>query len=706
MTHRTSETLLAAALVLALVGPGCDGDEADEDSGATPKEAGVVDSSNAELDAEPDSSAGWPELPAFRAGFAAVKITPTAFEGFIDRANNGEYDKDKHTHKGVSYAADVFLDSGTDRKFDFQEKGALGADGKPGKAGVDDDGDKLVDDLLGCHPADDSSKPGAQGCEYMASGSDDKADPAGDNYHKSNNPKGTEKDGQWQKVVIGGYGGVGTGDPIRPAQGVHDDIWARAMVLSRGKTPFALVVVDLPGYLHIFGNPARRAIAAATRIPEANIIYMATHNHQGPDTVGIWAGPTEMDMDYVKRVNKAMEQAVVKAVAALEPAKLRSSTTEVHGCYDAKTLRFSEGSKCNFPVGMSELKKNPTKYDVPVNQIDLRDPMVYNHKVTAMLLTGAKSGKTLGTLVNFANHPEVLGGSNNQLSSDYPHYVRVAMEKKYGGVCVFASGTTGGQIGTLHGTRVPLYDTDGKPVWDKGGKKDADGKPFPEFAAEDTNDPQKPAYDKIRSQGYVAANAAIRGLEAAKESASPKLEVKSGDVDVPLTNGKMGLLLLMIESTAKQHGYMTHADDKTVTADYCPKDSGRRACMRVKMVAARVGDVTILSAPGEPSPEYLYGRKASEVDFGTRWGVSKYAAMPDLSSHAKTREVMMLTIANGYLGYMTPEAEYLKDDDHPNYYEELGSVGRLFGDTVCNKLLSLLGAPASVTFNKNAKVNP
>ena len=696
MGARFTLMLLCGAMIF-----GCNGEDDKSDAGP-PAEAGA----EAGADGGSDAAKTWPELEAFRAGFAAVKITPTAFEGFVDRANNGEYDTTKHTYKGTSYEADVFLDSGTDRLFDFQEKGALGADGKPGVAGVDDDGDKVVDDVLGCHPGDDPTAAGAKGCEYLAAGSDDKADPAGDNYHKTTNPTGSEKDGKFQKVVIGGYGGVFTSDPVRPAQGVHDDLWARAMVVSRGKVPFALVVVDLPGYVHIFGNVARREISAKTGIPVGNIVYMATHNHEGPDTVGIWAGPNDMDFDYIAQVNKGMVDAVVKAVAALKPAKLKIATQEVDGCYDAKTLRFKKGSACTFPVGMGELKKNPGKYDVPVNQIDLRDPMVYNHRVVTLLATDAQSGATLGTLVNFANHPEVLGGSNNMLSSDYPHYVRVAMEKRYGGTCVFASGTTGGQIGTLHGTRVPLYDVGGKLVPDKTGKKDADGKAFPEFAPDDKDDPKNPAYARIRSQGYVAAYAAMAGLDKAKEQADPQVSVASGDLDVPMTNTQMGLVMVMIENVAKQNGYLKHADDQPISADYCPGDTGRKACLRIKMAAAKIGDLTIVNTPGEPSPEYLHGREASSVDFGTTWGVSKYAALPDLSKYAKTTHVMMLTIANGYLGYMTPAAEYLKDDKHPNHYEELGSAGHLFGDTVGNKLLRLLGAPASVTFNKDAAVKP
>ena len=653
-----------------------------------------------------DSSKTWPDVPGFRAGFAAVKITPKGLEGFVDWANNGEFDDAPHTSGGKSYPPDQFLDSGVDGKLDFQEAGAFGADNKPGKAGVDDDNDGTVDDILGCHPGDDTALAASKGCEYLAAGSDDKADPAGDNYHKTKSPKGTEQDGTWQKVVIAGYGGVLTGDPIRPAQGVHDDIWARAMVFSQGKNVLALVAVDMVGYMHLFGNVARRSIAAQTGIPVHNIIYMATHNHDAPDVIGIWAGPNDLDFDYIAQVNKAMEEAVVKAVGALTPARLKSATAQVHGCYDQKTLRFKQGKDCNFPVSFATLNKNPTQYDMPVNQIDLRDPMVYNHNVTAMQATDAKTSKVLGTVVNFHDHPEVLGDSNNMISSDYPHYVRQALEQQYGGTALFLSGTTGSQIGTLRGTRVPLYDSSGKMVPDKTGKKDADGKPFPQFAANDSGDPRKPPYDKIRSLGYVVADAVSAALAGAKETASPTVSVKSQDLDVPLNNPSLGLGMVMIEGMAKTKGYVKHPDDQLVEADYCPATTGRKACIRIQMTVATVGEVTLLTTPGEPSPEYLLGRKASQVDFGSPWGVFKYLAMPRLLDHVKTRDAMMLCIANGYLGYLVPEKEYLADEKHPNHYEEVGSAGSLFGDTVGNKLLQMLGAPSSVTFNAKIALHP
>jgi hypothetical protein len=455
----------------------------------------------------------WNADPRFRAGFSRVRLTPAGFESFIDWDENGTFDpKPDQDRQGKSFPADVFLDTGLDGKFDFEEQGAFGADGKPGIAGVDDDQDGIVDDVLGCHPQDDSSEPGSAGCEYLALGSDDKPDPSGDNYEPQQNPSGTEGDGKWQKVIIGGYGGALTGDNLRPAKGVHDDLWARTLVVAQGDHVMALVALDFVGYLHIFSNVAKREIERRTGIPAHNIVVMANHNHDAPDVVGIWSGPAELDFAYIDQVQAAIIKSVVGAVAALRPARIKSATTEIDGCYEQQTRRFKKGSACEFPPSYAQLKATPSDYDVPVNQLDLRDPMVFNHQITALLIEDAETNATLGTLVNFHDHPEVLGGHNNQISSDFPHYAREELESILGGVAIYVSGTTGSQIGTLRQTDVPLYDESGLLVPDPQGLLDVDGKPFPAFAENDDKQSAHPPYDKIRSLGLIVARTAAAAL--------------------------------------------------------------------------------------------------------------------------------------------------------------------------------------------------
>jgi len=41
----------------------------------------------------------------------------------------------------------------------------------------------------------------------------------------------------------------------------------------------------------------------------------------------------------------------------------------------------------------------------------------------------SENGSTLGTIINWANHPETLWSKNLLISSDFPHCVREALEK-------------------------------------------------------------------------------------------------------------------------------------------------------------------------------------------------------------------------------------------------------------------------------------
>ena len=129
-------------------------------------------------------------------GVAAVPITPTAFEGWTDLDGDGEHE-----------AGEPWHDTGTDRLWSYQEAGALGLDGRPGIAGVDDDRDGAIDDVG----------------EYLAPGSDDVRDPAGDDWSFSN-PAGTEGDGVWQRIQLAGFGSFLQGSRRYASGGVDEEV--------------------------------------------------------------------------------------------------------------------------------------------------------------------------------------------------------------------------------------------------------------------------------------------------------------------------------------------------------------------------------------------------------------------------------------------------------------------------------------------------
>ncbi|KKL88670.1 hypothetical protein LCGC14_1922410, partial [marine sediment metagenome] len=77
------------------------------------------------------------------------------------------------------------------------------------------------------------------------------------------------------RLYLGGYDGyLG-----RPARGVHDELFARALVLGDGDSTVALLVLDLVGMSNRHIARIRRAAARRLEIPEAAVLVACTHSH-------------------------------------------------------------------------------------------------------------------------------------------------------------------------------------------------------------------------------------------------------------------------------------------------------------------------------------------------------------------------------------------------------------------------------------------
>src|SRR3972149_5701053 len=87
-------------------------------------------------------------------------------------------------------------------------------------------------------------------------------------------------------VYLGGYGGYRS----RRATGLHDDIYARALVLSDASTTMALVALDLVGISHAHLAHIGSQASRRTGIPFDNILIASTHSHASPDLQGLWGG--------------------------------------------------------------------------------------------------------------------------------------------------------------------------------------------------------------------------------------------------------------------------------------------------------------------------------------------------------------------------------------------------------------------------------
>src|SRR6185295_2367964 len=79
------------------------------------------------------------------------------------------------------------------------------------------------------------------------------------------------------KIYLAGY------SMNRRATGVHDPLFARTVVLAGGNEKIAISCVDLVGLQY----PQVKAIRARL-LGFKYVLVSSTHNHEGPDCIGIW----------------------------------------------------------------------------------------------------------------------------------------------------------------------------------------------------------------------------------------------------------------------------------------------------------------------------------------------------------------------------------------------------------------------------------
>ncbi|MXY24839.1 MAG: hypothetical protein F4Y45_09995 [Acidobacteria bacterium] len=462
---------------------------------------------------------------------------------------------------------------------------------------------------------------------------------------------------------------------IRLATGIHDPLWARALALrdAEGDT-LVLVALDLPGIGRQHTGPIRRLVQRELSIPVEQVVIHSTHTHSAPDASGYWSTLRSDHNDhYVAWLRERVTEAIRGAVAALRPATLTTATTTHVACADRRTGRLKHARDCRLPAASHQMNDSPDAWDRFVIQRDLRDPIVGNTNIVAAGFDDADTGATIATFINWHNHPDTLGSANRLISSDYPHYLRAYVERERGGVAIFVAGTVGNQISGLRGTPVPLWDEAGRRVTEPapgGGRQ-------PVLVTED--------WAKIRSTGYEIGHAAVTALAGAQRLPSPGVAVSSSTFYTPVDN----VIHLLGTWPVWHHG--VEPEDRPRYA--WPDCWGLLGCVRAEVSLIEVGDLAMLTAPGEIDPAYALGRPASAADYG-EWGIWEFPAMDGVVHLMPGRHHAFIGSAHDYLSYLMPPSDNTGwwNFDHPNHYEEWVTIGARFGEGVRRAWRDLLEA--------------
>lgn len=206
--------------------------------------------------------------------------------------------------------------------------------------------------------------------------------------------------------------------PNRTSTGVLDPLEARALYLHDGERGAVLVVLDAAGVSNDWVWHLRGRLS---RDPDMPLAVVATHDHHGPDLMGIWgpwflwAVPIRSGIDpvYLQWLDDRIVKMVDQAIRNARPARVVVAQGEA----PARGLCVNE-------------RGNPERWDRTVGVIKIED----------------LDGATISTLVNVGCHPETLWDENTLFSADYPGVLRDRVEDALGGTAIFLPGSLGAMV--------------------------------------------------------------------------------------------------------------------------------------------------------------------------------------------------------------------------------------------------------------------
>jgi len=223
---------------------------------------------------------------------------------------------------------------------------------------------------------------------------------------------------------------------LRPAEGLLDDLFSKAIVFERDGTKAALIVCDLLTLPRSTVLKARELIAQRTALPPANIMIAATHAHTGPVVAressrdSLDGGNSDLGLQYTAALPDLIARSVADAERALADARVSALRTTVENLAFNRRFWMADGT-----VGWNP----PKQSDQIVAPAGPHDPEIGILHFVAL----DKEARPLVTLVNYAMHPDTTGGT--RVSADFPGFVSQAVTKIAGGnaLAVYANGTCG-----------------------------------------------------------------------------------------------------------------------------------------------------------------------------------------------------------------------------------------------------------------------
>lgn len=210
----------------------------------------------------------------------------------------------------------------------------------------------------------------------------------------------------------------------RFAEGILDDLEANALALRLGETTQLFISIDHCGITQSIHTNFREYISETTGVPVENIFISCTHTHTGPMVVD--NSDNQLVNEYREFLKKRLADVAKFSLDDLKDSKMGYGKGKAENVAFVRRYIMNDGS----------IKTNPG-----VNNPDIVRPVGEIDDSVNVIRFDRNEGDTI-LFVNFANHPDVVGGS--KISADWPGLLRTTVEKVLDGVkCIFFNGAQG-----------------------------------------------------------------------------------------------------------------------------------------------------------------------------------------------------------------------------------------------------------------------
>ncbi|MFZ5829019.1 MAG: neutral/alkaline non-lysosomal ceramidase N-terminal domain-containing protein [Planctomycetota bacterium] len=208
--------------------------------------------------------------------------------------------------------------------------------------------------------------------------------------------------------VVGGWKSA-------PAEHIHDELWARCLVLDNGDRRLAIVLVDNLSVGSGLVTEAKRQIEEKTGLPPRSVLIAATHTHS---SIAARAGnelkPEVQLSEYARFVARRVADGVRRAVNQLEPARIAwGAGIEEKQVFNRRWFLDPE-VKLHDPFGgTDQVQMNPgANSDRLLRPAGPVDPQV------SFLAVQSVDGRPIALLANYSLH-YVGGVGPGHISADY-----------------------------------------------------------------------------------------------------------------------------------------------------------------------------------------------------------------------------------------------------------------------------------------------